>query len=202
MKTHSILAAAALALAACGSSGGEKGESGGNGSAAVAAPESGGSGSASASGGGSAPGSGSGAAPVNLQPGEWEMKMEVVNVKVEGLPEGVAEAMKKETGKATRTCMTPEEAKGPKADLFTKDNPGNCKSEGFAWVNGRIQGKTVCEGEGGAGKTQMTMDGRYTPQSMDMTMKSDTDMMGKKMTMEMRMTGRRLGECTAATKEG
>lgn len=185
MKTQLILGAVALALAACGSSGGDKAGEGGNGSAAA------GSG-----------GSGSGASAVNLQPGEWEMKMEVANVKVEGLPEGVADAMKKEGGKASRTCMTPEEAKGPKADMFTKDNPANCKSEGFSWSGGRIQGKTVCEGQGGTGKTQMTMDGRYTAQSIDMTMKSETDMMGKPMTMEMRLTGRRVGECTAATKEG
>ena len=47
-----------------------------------------------------------------------------------------------------------------------------------------------------------TKDGRYTPQSIDMTMKSDTEMMGKAMTMEMRVSGKRVGECTAATKGG
>ncbi len=196
MKTRLILGAAALALAACGSSGGDKGASAGNGSAGG---ESGGEASAAGSGGS---GSGSAAASaVNLQPGEWEMNMQVVNVKVEGLPEGVADAMKKE-GKASRTCMTEEEAKGPKADMFTKDNAGNCKSENFSWSGGRIQGRTVCEGQGGAGKTVMTMDGRYSAQSIDMTMKSETDMMGKGMTMEMRLSGKRVGECTAATKGG
>ncbi|HEU0134184.1 MAG TPA: DUF3617 domain-containing protein [Allosphingosinicella sp.] len=184
MKIHLILGVAALALASCGGSAGDGNQSGGNGSAAAAA-------------GGGASGS-----AINLQPGEWEMKMEVVNVKVEGLPEGVAESMKKQGGEATRTCMTPEEAKGPKPDLFTKNNPANCKSEGFSWANGRIQGKTVCSGEGGAGKSEMTMDGRYSAQNIDMTMKSDTEMMGKTMTMEMRLSGRRVGECTAATKEG
>lgn len=194
MKTGLILGAAALALAACGSSGGEKSESAGNGSAA-AAPESRGS-AASASGGGDGSGG-----QVTLQPGEWDMKMEVVNVKVAGLPEGVAEGMKQE-GKTSRTCMTEQEAKGPTADMFTKDNATNCKSESFTWSGGRIQGRTSCEGQGGTGKTVMTMDGRYSPQSIDMTMKSETDLMGKGMTMEMRLTGRRVGECTAATKEG
>ncbi|HEX9947430.1 MAG TPA: DUF3617 domain-containing protein [Allosphingosinicella sp.] len=201
MKTRAILGAAALALAGCGSSGGDGNANGGNGSAAAAGGSGGSGGSASDSGSASGSASAS-ASEVTLQPGEWEMKMEVLNVKVEGLPEGIAEGMKKEGAKASRTCMTPEEAKGPKADIFTKDNPGSCKSEGFTWAGGRIHGKTLCTGEGGVGNTQMTMDGRYTPQSIDMTMKSQTDMMGKAMIMEMRMTGRRVGECTAATKEG
>jgi hypothetical protein len=178
MKTKLILGAAMLALAACGSSG----KSGGNESAA-------------AGGGGSASG-------VSLQPGEWEMKMEVVNVAAEGLPPGMAEGMKKSSTRTDRTCMTPEEAKAPKGDLFAGNQASGCKSEGFKWEGGRIEGKTVCPGQGGAGQTVMTMAGRYSAQNMDMTMKTETDLMGKPMTMEMRVSGRRVGECSAATKEG
>lgn len=182
MKTQLILGAAALALAACGSSGNKGGESGGNGSAA-------------------ATGSGGSASAVALQPGEWEMKMEVVNVAAEGMPAGMAESMKQSASRTTRTCMTPEEARAPKGDLFAGDKSG-CKSEGFKWEGGRIAGKTTCPGQGGSGETVMTMDGRYSAQSMDLTMKSETPIMGKPMTMEMRMSGRRVGECSAATKEG
>ena len=177
MKTHLILSAAVLVLAACGKSGG------GNESSAA-----GGGGSASASG-------------VNLQPGEWEMKTEVVNVTAEGLPAGVADGMKAQASSTTKTCMTPEEAKGPKGDIFAgKDN--NCKSEGFSWSGGTIKGKTTCTGQGGAGTTVMEMDGKYSAQSIDMTMKSKTDLGGKAMTMEMRVSGKRIGECPAAAKEG
>ncbi|HEX8622677.1 MAG TPA: DUF3617 domain-containing protein [Allosphingosinicella sp.] len=181
MKTYLILGAAALALTACGKSGG------GNDSSAAAG---GGSGSASAS-----------ASGVNLQPGEWEMKTEVVNVAAEGLPAGIAEGMKAQASSTTKTCMTPEEAKGPKGDIFTgKDN--SCKAEGFSWSGGKIKGKTTCTGQGGAGTTVMEMDGQYSAQSIDMTMKSKTDLGGKAMTMEMRVSGKRIGECGAGTKEG
>lgn len=171
--------AAMLALTACGSSD----KSDGNGTAAVA--------------GGSGGGSG-----VSLQPGEWEMKMEVLDVKAEGLPAGMADGMKKSAGSTSKTCMTPEEAKGPKGDIFAGDKSGSCKSEGFKWADGRIQGKTTCPGQGGTGETVMTMNGTYSPQNIDMTMKTQTDLAGKPMTMEMRVSGRRVGECTAATKEG
>jgi hypothetical protein len=197
MKTQLILAAAALALAACGSSRGDDGNrSGGKGTTEAA----GGAGAGASSPGSSSPGSESG---VSLQPGEWEMKMEVVNVNAQGLPEGVAEAMRNSApGGTNRTCMTPEEAKGPTADMFGKNDAADCRSDGFGWAGGRIQGKTTCTGDGGTGKTVMTMAGSYTAQSIDMTMKSDTEVMGKSMNMEMRLTGRRVGECTAATKEG
>ncbi len=135
-----------------------------------------------------------------LQPGEWEMKMEVVNVSAEGMPPGMLEGMKKSASRTDRTCMTPEEAKAPKGDLFS-GNQNGCRSEGFKWAGGRIEGKTICPGQGGSGETTMTMTGTYGAQNMDMTMKSQTDLMGKPMTMEMRVSGRRVGECTAATKD-
>jgi len=181
MKTQLMMTAAALALAACGSS----------------ADKSGGNGTAAATGGG-----GAGGAGVSLQPGEWEMKMEVVDVRAEGLPAGMAEGMKKNASSSSRTCMTPEEAKGPKGDIFAGDKSGNCKSEGFKWEGGRIEGKTTCPGQAGTGQTVMTMNGSYTPQNIDMTMKSETDLMGKPMTMEMRVSGKRVGECSATTKKG
>lgn len=177
MKTHLILGAAALALTAC--SGGEKAGDAGNGSAA-------------ATGGG---GSGSPVAGMSLQPGEWEMKMEVLSVKAEGLPAGVADGMKNQTGKVNRTCITPEEAKGPKGDIFAGDQSGGCKSESFKWADGRIAGKTTCPGQGGTGETVIEMNGTYSPQNIDMTTKTRTDMMGKPMEMEMRVSGRRVGEC-------
>jgi hypothetical protein len=177
MKTMLTMTAAALALAACGSS----------------ADKAGGNGTAAATGGGSGSG-------VSLQPGEWEMKMEVVDVTAQGLPPGMAESMKKSASTTNRTCMTPEEAKGPKGDIFAGDKSGNCKSEGFKWAGGRIEGKTVCPAQGGTGQTEMTMSGSYGAQNIDMTMKTKTDLMGKPMTMEMRVSGKRVGECSAATK--
>ena len=197
LLTGTAAVAAMLALGACGSS--DKGD--GNGSAAASGDNgsvaaSGDNGSAAASGGG-----GVAAAGVTLQPGEWEMKTEVVNIAAAGLPPGMTEGMKANAGSTTRTCMTPEDAKAPKGDLFAGDKSGTCKSEGFSWSDGRIKGKTTCTPPGG-GKTVMTMDGRYTPQSIDMSMKSETDIAGRAMTMEMRMSGKRVGECSAATKEG
>jgi hypothetical protein len=145
---------------------------------------------------------GGGVSAVSLQPGEWEMKMEVVSVAAEGLPPGTADRLKNSASRIDRTCMTPEEAKAPKVDLFAGNKASGCRSEGFKWDGGRIEGKTICPRQGGTGETTMTVAGTYGPQEMDMTMKSQTDLMGKPITMEMRVSGKRIGECGATTKGG
>ena len=178
MKTKMILGAACLALASCDGAGKD------------------GEGNGSAGGGRAAAGS------VQLQPGEWEMKAEVVSVKAEGLPPGATESMKQAASRTSRDCMTAEDAKGPKAENLAPNPPGgNCKSENYSWGGGRISGKTSCTAPGGV-KTTVVMDGRYDAQSMDITMKSDSDVAGRAMQMEMRISGRRVGECKAAAKEG
>jgi hypothetical protein len=43
----------------------------------------------------------------------------------------------------------------------------------------------------------MTMDGSYTPVSMEINARTETGMAGAQVTREMHMTGRRIGECPA-----
>jgi hypothetical protein len=148
-----------------------------------------------ACGSGGTDGTSSGSA--QLQPGEWEMKMELLDVKGPGVPAGAVEQMKQQLARTHRTCMTPEEAKGPKADMFTSGQAANCKQDDFNWSGGKIHGVLTCAGAGGDGKGKMTMtmDGQYGGQSIDMTMKSKTEAEGMSMDMDMRITGRRVGEC-------
>jgi hypothetical protein len=141
-----------------------------------------------------------GSSEVKLQPGEWEMKMETVNVTAPGMPASVTAAMKQPAA-TSRSCITPEEAEGPKGDMFAGNVGANCKQEGFSWAGGRIKGTTTCTGSNGAGKVSMTMDGTYSAQAMDMNMKMTTEAAGTPMTVETRMTGKRVGDC-AAPKAG
>ncbi len=173
MTTRFLIAASLLALAACGS------KSDGN--------SSGGSGGGGLLGG-----------PVQLQPGEWEVTSRLVDFKAPNMPASVTERMKAAPATTKRDCMTEEEAKGPKADSFAPPSEGqNCKQDDFVWGNGRIHGKTSCEGSNGAGKMSMTMDGTYTPTSMDITVKSENEVNHMPASMEMRISGRRIGECPA-----
>ena len=176
MTTRFLIAASLLALAACGS------KSDGN--------------STKASGGGGLLGG-----PVQLQPGEWETTMQVVDFKAPNMPAGIAERMKQQPT-TKRDCMTEEEAKGPKPESFAPQQNGmGCKQEDFVWGNGRIHGKTTCEGANGSGKMAMTMDGTYTPTTIDIGLKNETETNHVATSMEMRITGHRVGECPAGQEK-
>ncbi|HEX6377187.1 MAG TPA: DUF3617 domain-containing protein [Allosphingosinicella sp.] len=172
MNKPMILTAALLVLAGCGGS--ETKKDGGNASAIASAEP-----APAAKGDGP-----------RLDPGEWEMTMEM---SMEGVPAAAAEMMKgmKVT---TRNCITPEEAERPKADVFAGKKEGECTYEDYSFNGGRLRSTISCEG----GKTKIRMDGRYGGSSIDMTM--DTQSSGQ--SMKARMTGKRVGECSAATKEG
>lgn len=167
MLYRSICAAALLALAGCG--GGE--EAGGN--AAAGETES----SARSEG------------TAEIRPGQWEMTVEMPAA---GIPKEMLAQMG--GGKiTTQQCITPEEAKASSGELFDTGQTGDCKSSKVSVGDGRMRGTLTCSGEGG-GPTSVEMEGSYGPERYEMTQKM-TLAGGQK--TEMKISGRRLGECPA-----
>jgi hypothetical protein len=175
--TTMITAGALLALASCGS-----GEKAGNQAGEADA-------GASASSGGK----------IEIEPGEWETTVETVKVDAPNMPPEAAAMMKGMMGekKTSRQCITPEEAKAD-ADFFTEEKDSNCTKEGFSVGDGRIRGTISCTG--GDSKSTISMDGRYSGTSYDMTSKISTEGQGQSMTIEARTSGRRIGDCPAGAK--
>ena len=162
-----------LALAACGKSADRNGTKGGGGSAAA--------------------GAASGA--VSIQPGEWEMTYETVNVTGAGLPPAYAAQMKGHKV-TSRNCITPEEAARPMKMMETQKD-GNCNYSGFSIAGGRIQGTISCGGGKTPGKMTMTMNGQYDAQNYAYTSSMTNEGQGMNMTIESRAAAHRVGECPA-----
>jgi len=138
---------------------------------------------------------------VQLQPGEWETTTEMVDMKIEGAPEGMpADAMKGAIGHKTsvRSCITPEQAAKPNADFVAAQKDSKCTYSDFAMVGGTIKGTVSCPGEQG-GKMTASMNGSYQPTSyaLTMTMNMDGIQPGMKMVSTMKTTGKRIGDCPA-----
>ena len=102
-------------------------------------------------------------------PGEWETTSQLVAMDVPGVP---AEVLKANIGQTNRfkSCMTEEMAKKPDANFFT-NNSGttSCKSERFDMSGGRLQAAMVCTDRTVPGQMRMTIDGRYTRDSYEVT---------------------------------
>jgi len=144
---------------------------------------------------------------VSLRPGEWETTQEVVDVKIEGAPEGmpsgVMEGMK---GRKTtvKTCITPEQAANPSADFLTAQKDSKCTYSGFEMAGGEIKGAISCPSPDGKGKADITIDGSYGAETYQMNMEMQAAGMGGAQTtgmsmhLKMRTSGKRVGECPAA----
>jgi len=168
----SVLAAGALALGACGKSDGG-GESGaGNQGAAPAAMSS-----------------------VRLTPGRWETTMKIVKMEIPGMPPQAQEAMKSQMGRLTSVtrCLTKEQADKSERDFFKPRDSGDCKFTSFSMGAGTIAGEMACNSE--RGTQTMKMAGTYGAEAYAMKVSSESDMAGRKMSMDMEMASKRVGDC-------
>ncbi|MEP3226668.1 MAG: DUF3617 domain-containing protein [Parasphingorhabdus sp.] len=136
---------------------------------------------------------------VALEPGEWENTVEIVDVKIEGLPEGApanfTDQMKTTT--VTKTCITEEQAKNPGAEFFAAQEQTDCKVTKFDMSGGAIDSKMSCSNVGAPGEMNMAMNGQYGPSSYEMTMTMDGGAGGMKMNITAKNNGKRIGECPA-----
>mgnify|MGYP003641220922 FL=1 len=138
---------------------------------------------------------------VKLEPGEWENTVEIVDVKLEGLPEGVpAGVMDSMKGKVTtsKSCITEEQTENPGAEFFAAQKETNCDVKKFDMSGGAVSSELSCTNMGGApGNMTMAMDGQYGPSSYDMTMNMKGGASGMKMNISAKSSGKRIGDCPA-----
>ena len=138
---------------------------------------------------------------VTLEPGEWENTVEIVDVKIEGMPEGVpAGVMDSMKGKVTtsKSCITEEEAKNPGAQFFAAQEKTNCEVKKFSMSGGAVSSEMACNNMGGGpGNMTMTMDGDYGPSNYEMTMNMKGGAAGMKMDISAKSNGKRIGKCPA-----
>ena len=138
---------------------------------------------------------------VTLEPGEWENTVEIVDVKIDGLPDGVpAGVMDSMKGKVTtsKSCITKEEAENPGAQFFAAQEKTNCEVKKFDMSGGAVSSEMSCSNMGGApGSMTMAMDGQYGPSSYDMTMNMNGGASGMKMNISAKSSGKRIGNCPA-----
>lgn len=143
------------------------------------------------------------AANLRLEPGQWEATVQLTEFEMEGMPEEMRGAMREQMGQpqTSTTCITPEQAANPQAEMFGDDGNDDCTYSEFNMSGGNMLIAASCQSGDMPAPMNMRMEGSYTPTSYEMTMNMD---MAEGPTGPMRMsgqvTGRRVGECTDAAE--
>jgi hypothetical protein len=140
----------------------------------------------------------SGVAEDLRKPGEWQTTMTVAQIEAPGMPPEALNQMRQMmgNGQTTERCVTAEELK--QVESFIGQNNANCRFDHYRVAGGKIEGKAQCTQ--GAVKQLMTMNGNFTEDSSDMTIRSETSggPPGQNMNVTMNIKSKRLGECKPA----
>lgn len=145
----------------------------------------------------------SGATDTMFNPGKWETRVELIDTQIPGierLPPQLAAQMKSKMAEAhiSSSCMSPEDAKRPDAKVIAGRDKGNCTFEHFNLAGGKIDAKMTCSEPNGA--TEMTLNGTFTRDTMDEVAEMTMAMPSGQMHTKMKITARRVGDCTAGDK--
>lgn len=134
-----------------------------------------------------------GASSLTIQPGEWEITMEIRAAEATGMPAGMT--MPQIPPTTARSCVTPEQVSRANANFLSGSGHAgmDCDYSGVTVAGGRIQGTSSCRREGM--EARVTMDGSFTPTSYDIVQQMQSTMHGRTMSSTNHLVGRRIGEC-------
>ncbi|MEP3421831.1 MAG: DUF3617 domain-containing protein [Erythrobacter sp.] len=157
MKTSILLAVSALALTACGDPSTDA-DADGDGTITQEEVE-------------------AAVADASIKPGQWENTVEFINIEIdeESLPEEMRgfigpalEGMKGQVN-TMLTCVTPEQAAEPQAEMFAGNEDASCEYQKFTFSGGTIDMQMSCN-DPGSGNATISNTGTYTDESYEMQM--------------------------------
>ena len=149
-------------------------------------------------------GGGGGGSAVALQPGQWETTVQFTSIEVPGAPEAAVAQMREMMSRPqTRSeCITPQQAANPTGNMMTPGAGSNCQFSESTFAGGAIRVRGTCQ-QPGQGSAQMSMEGSYTPTTMQAQISSEVQAPAGTQggPQSVRMSGtfnsRRTGECAA-----
>ncbi|AOG01081.1 MAG: DUF3617 domain-containing protein [Blastomonas sp.] len=182
LQTVSILALPLVALAACSGGGADKDGDGKISKEEVVAE----------------------AEAIKFSAGEWENKVEIVDVKFDEskLPpeaKGMTGAIVKQMVgqvQTTKNCLTKEEAEKPGADFLAGAENDECTYKKFDLSGGKIDADIACKGKEAGQQGDIKLTGTYTATSYDMQMAMVmASPQSGSMTIKAKNSAKRIGEC-------
>jgi Protein of unknown function (DUF3617) len=143
-----------------------------------------------------------------LNAGQYESSFELARFDVPGMPAQEQTMIREMMGSAAQVqqsyCLTEDQARRGSEDMFREMARGNgeCEFQSFNVSGETVTGELTCNARGGASAT-MRMNGTLGDDQSTMSMVTDiTDpsLPQGRAQMEMRVTSRRTGDCTAESR--
>ncbi|WP_373487246.1 DUF3617 domain-containing protein [Blastomonas sp.] len=144
------------------------------------------------------------AASIKFRPGEWENKIEIVDVKFDEskLPpeaKGMTGAIVKQMigqVNTSKNCLTKEDAEKPGADFLAGADNEECDYKKFSLSGGKIDADISCKGKQAGEQGDIKMTGDYTATSYNMEMSMNMQSPGAgNMTINAKNSAKRIGDC-------
>lgn len=144
----------------------------------------------------------------SLTAGQYESSFEIARFDVPGMPAEQQTMVRQMMGNAAQVkqsyCLTEEQASRGSEDMFREMANGNgeCEFKSFDVSGDNITGELTCNARGGA-SANMRMNGTMGDNQSTMTMVTDIadpSLPEGRAQMEMRVTSRRTGDCTAESR--
>ncbi len=134
------------------------------------------------------------AAGPKLKGGQWEVKSELVSAEIPGAPASVVESMKKSGSTTVSQCFTDEQLNSQNGAMGKMGE--NCKFADFKMGNGSMSGTATCKMPQGEATSKVS--GTYADDKFDYAVESSASMPNNQTTkMNMKISGKRTGDCTA-----
>ena len=141
---------------------------------------------------------------IKLQPGQWDMTVEMVSQEIKGAPAGMP-AQPKMPPVSTKICLTKEQVEKPE-NMFANgqaDFKKNCVFDKFDMSDGKISTQMHCTMPNGM-KVEGTNSGTFSATEMASESTATVSGMpgGMSSTTRTKMSARRTGECSATPTAG
>ena len=139
---------------------------------------------------------------VKPEPGKYRATVEFVDVSIPDAPQQVQDMMRGMFDRGPQTheyCLTEEDAEKGFEEMAKRgqEDSDSCSFEKFDASGGKIDAVMNCSAEG-EGTARMTLNGTGGPTSSEMTMTMNAKAPdGKTMTMTMKSSQERIGDCDA-----
>lgn len=111
-----------------------------------------------------------------IQPGEWEMTMEVDELSVPGADPAMRQQIESQLPppETTTVCISEAEARDPDGGLFAQGSE-DCEAEEFRMADGTMELDATCTGAELPGEMRMRLNGSYELTSIETDLEMEVE---------------------------